>query len=104
MVDTTGIEDEQGPEATETEAVDGGTENTEAEAVAVEAAPEAPAEEAVENDAPVEEPAEASDGATDSNAEFDDDEPEVEPTAYRLATRTEERVVDGRIEAADAAL
>ena len=96
MVDTVGIEDEQSPEATETEAVDGGTENTEAEAAAVEAAP------AVET----EEVADVEEAAAADTADEDllgDDEPEVEPTAFRLATRTEERIVDGRIEAANAA-
>ena len=101
MVDTAGIEDQQGPEATETEAVDGGTENTEAEANAAEAAPAAEAEAVAEETATANDAAEASSG--DAGDDYDEDEPEVEPTAFRLATRTEERIVDGRIEAAEAA-
>ena len=110
MVDTAGTEDQQGPETTETEAADGATENTEAEAIAADAAPEAEAETAAESAEAAEDAAEAAaDGADEADAGdadeglVDEDEPEVEPTAFRLATRTEERIVDGRIEAAEAA-
>ena len=89
MSETTNVENES--EVTET------TETTEAaEAATTEDA--APAEEAVAEDAAPAEEAAAEDAAPAGDAAAEE-EFEAEPTTYRVSTRSEDEVIDGRIEA-----
>ena len=93
MSETTNVENE--PEVAET------TEATEAaEAATTEETPvaEVATEEAAAatEDAPAEEAAAAADA---KSAGAEEEEVEVEPTTYRVSTRDEELVIDGRIEA-----
>ncbi len=86
MSETPNVENQS--EAVEADAATETAETTEAT--------EAAATDAAETDAaPAEIPA-AADNATESS---DEEEVYVEPTTYRVTTRSEEEVIDGRIEA-----